>query len=255
MGERSEHAPGTFSWAELATTDADAAKAFYGALLGWEPEDHPIPGGGGTYTFLRRGGLSVAALHGHVRDGATPSWTSYVTVADADATAQEAAGLGGEVLAGPFDVGSSGRTAAIRDSQGAVFAVWQPREHIGARLVNDPGAMTLNQLNAASPDAAREFYAGLFGWRFEQVEGQAYWGIYNGERLNGGMLPLPDGAPVPTHWLVYFTSADLDGDATRIADLGGRVVVAPMEIPSGRILLAADPQGAHFALFEGEVDD
>ena len=43
MGERTSHAPGTFSWVDLGTTDAEGAKAFYGSLLGWEFEDMPIP--------------------------------------------------------------------------------------------------------------------------------------------------------------------------------------------------------------------
>src|ERR671924_16979 len=49
-GERTEHSPGTFSWADLGTTDPEGAKAFYTGLLGWEPEDNPIPGDGGVYT-------------------------------------------------------------------------------------------------------------------------------------------------------------------------------------------------------------
>lgn len=256
MGERTEHAPGTFSWAELATTDTDAAKEFYAGLFGWKPEDHPIPGGGGAYTFLRQNGLEVAALHGHLPDGVPPNWTSYVTVADADATAEQARVAGADVLAGPFDVGVAGRMAALRDPQGAAFAVWQPKESIGARLVNDPGAMSLNQLNAASPQIAQDFYADLFGWRFEQVnEEPPYWGIYNGERMNGGMMPLPAESPAPSHWLVYFSTEDLDGSAARIGELGGQILVAPMPIPSGRILVAQDPQAAFFALFEGHTDE
>ena len=145
--------------------------------------------------------------------------------------------------------------AVIQDPQGAILAVWQPKESIGARLVNDPGAMTMNQLNASSPSVAQDFYSDLFGWRFEQVsEEPLYWGMYNGERLNGGMMPLPDESPAPSHWLAYFTVEDLDGAASRIGELGGQVVIAPMPIPSGRILVASDPEGAYFALFEGEVD-
>ena len=255
MGERTEHAPGTFSWAELATTDTAAAKTFYTSLFGWEADDQPIPGGGGAYTFLKKDGLEVAALHGHLPDGTPPNWTSYVTVEDADAAAEKARELGATPLAGPFDVAQAGRMAVIQDPQGAVFAVWQPKESIGARLVNDPGAMTNNQLNASSPSVAEDFYSALFGWRFEPVmEEPPYWGIYNGERLNGGMMPLPPLAPAPSHWLVYFTVEELEGAASRIGELGGDVVLAPMPIPSGRILVARDRQGAYFALFEGEVD-
>ena len=123
MGERTEHAPGTFSWAELATTDTAGAKTFYTSLFGWEAEDQPIPGGGGEYTFLKKDGLEAAALHGHLPDGTPPNWTSYVTVEDADAAAEKARELGATPLAGPFDVGQAGRMAVIQDPQGAVLAV------------------------------------------------------------------------------------------------------------------------------------
>jgi predicted enzyme related to lactoylglutathione lyase len=143
----------------------------------------------------------------------------------------------------------------LQDPQGAVFAVWEPRQSIGARRVNDPGAMTLNQLNATSPEIASDFYSDLFGWRFDEVSRDPpYWGVYNGDRMNGGMMPLPAGADAPSHWLVYFTVIDLDGAAGRIGESGGAVVVAPMEVPGGRILVARDPQGAHFALWSGRID-
>jgi uncharacterized protein len=257
MGERTEHAPGTFSWTDLGTTDVEGAKAFYTGLLGWDAQDNPIPdeAGGGVYTMLRKDGLEVAALYSMRQEGMPPNWLSYVTVASADEAGERARELGANLISEPFDVMDVGRMAVIGDPQGAVFAVWEPRASIGARLVNDPGAMTINQLNASSPGVARDFYSELFGWRFEQVnEEPPYWGIHNGERLNGGMMPLPEGDPAPSHWLVYFTVADLDGAATRIGDLGGEVVVAPMSLPSGRILVARDPQGAFFALFEGEVE-
>jgi len=256
MGERTEHAPGTFSWTDLGTTDPQEAKRFYGELFGWEAQDMPA-GEGMTYTMLRKDGLEVAALYGMQEQDAPPSWLSYVTVTSADETAEKARELGATLISEPFDVMEVGRMAVIRDPQGGVFAVWQPGASIGARLVNAPGALTLNQLNAASPTVAQDFYSDLFGWRIDQVsEAPPYWGIFNGDRVNGGMMPLPDGAPAPSHWLAYFVTEDLDGDAERIRELGGQVMGEPMPVPpSGRILVASDPQGAFFALFEGRVDD
>jgi predicted enzyme related to lactoylglutathione lyase len=255
MGERTEHAPGTFSWADLGTTDAEGAKAFYTALFGWEAEDLPA-GEGMTYTMLRKNGLEVAALYARQEEGAPPAWLSYVTVTDADAAAEKAREAGATLFTEPLDVMEAGRMAVIQDAQGAMFAVWEPKQSIGARLVNDPGSITMNQLNASAPQVARDFYSDLFGWRFEQVSEQPpYWGIHNGDRLNGGMMPLPDGDPLPSHWLVYFTTADLDGDNEKIGALGGKVVVPPVPIPAGRFLVASDPQGAYFALFAGEIDD
>src|SRR3954452_1606094 len=102
MGERTSYAPGTFSWVDLATTDVEAARGFYGALFGWESEDVPA-GENATYTMLRKDGLDVAAMYAMREDqqaaGVPPHWLSYVTVADVDATAARAAELGGTVLA------------------------------------------------------------------------------------------------------------------------------------------------------------
>jgi predicted enzyme related to lactoylglutathione lyase len=251
VGERTSHPPGAFSWVDLATSDADGAKAFYGGLLGWDFEDMPVPDSP-PYSMASIGGRTVAAVYAKRDDSAPPAWLSYVTVQDAGAVAGRASELGGTVIAEPFDVMQAGRMAVLQDPTGGVFAVWQPGESIGAQLVNDVGSLTMNQLNTPDPDAAQSFYGELFGWTFQQVASgeQAFWGINNGDRLNGGMMPAE-----PPAWLAYFTVADIDASAAKIGELGGRVLFGPVPIPAGRILVATDPQGAAFALFEGEVDD
>ena len=255
MGERTEHPPGAFSWVDLGTTDAEGAKAFYTGLFGWEAQDSPIPAGG-VYTMLRQGGLEVAALYHSQQEGVAPHWLSYVTVAGADDAAARARELGATLLSDPFDVMDAGRMAVVQDPQGAAFAVWEPRDSIGARLVNDPGSLTMNALVAADRERARAFYEALFGWRFEQVSDvPPFFSLYNGDRLNAGMMDRPAGTEAPSHWLVYFTAADLDAAVARIGELGGRVAMGPVEIPAGRVAVAQDPQGAWFALFEGDVDD
>jgi predicted enzyme related to lactoylglutathione lyase len=258
VGERTQHPPGTFSWTDLGTTNADGAKAFYGELCGWDLTDEPVGDGSGTvYTTARIDGKAVCALYrrGPEQQG-PPAWLSYITVEDADAMTTRAIELGAAVLMDPFDVLTVGRMALLADPTGAVFAVWQPRDSIGAELVNDPGAMCFNQLNTDDPSRAQDFYSALFGWRVEEsgTPEQEYWGLYNGERSNGGMMPLPADAGAPSHWLVYFATTDLDGDADRITELGGAMLVTPTPIPAGRIAVARDPQGAVFALFEGRLD-
>jgi predicted enzyme related to lactoylglutathione lyase len=261
MGERTSYVPGTFSWVDLGTTDAEAAKGFYSALFGWEAEDMPA-GEDATYTMARIGGKWVAALYGLSAEqrerGQHPAWLSYVTVDDADAAAGTARELGGTVVSDAFDVLDSGRMALFRDPQGAFFAVWQPRQHIGAQRVNEPGTLTWNELATTDVDAAKQFYAGLFGWGSQQLDtggGPPYVIVDVAGRTNGSITTLRQEG-VPPHWLVYFVSADVDASAARIGELGGRVMVPPMDIPNGsRIAVAADPQGAVFALFQGEVDD
>jgi uncharacterized protein len=257
MGEREQHEHGTFSWTDLSTPDADASRDFYGALLGWDFEDAPIPeeAGGGFYRMAKIDGRSAAAMY--QSSERHPAWASYVTVDDVDAVAARAAELGGTPMGEPFDVMDTGRMALFQDPTGAVLALWQPGTSIGAEVVNGHGALSLNQLNTSDPEAAQRFYEALLGWRFEHV-GTAetpYWGIYNGDRLNGGISPLPPGAPAPSHWLVYFGIQDIDAAAEQIGSSGGTVMVEPREVPGGRILVAQDPQGAVFALFAGRFDD
>src|SRR5215212_4062595 len=165
MGKRERYEPGTFCWVDLATTDPASAKAFYGELFGWEAEDMPA-GEAGIYTMLHLNGDEVGALYELDADrrgqGIPSHWLSYVSVEDADATVARTRELGGTVFGEAFDVLDSGRRAIIQDPTGAVLAAWQPRAHIGASRVNDPGCLTWNELQSRDPEMAAAFYAGLF---------------------------------------------------------------------------------------------
>jgi uncharacterized protein len=257
VGERTRYPPGTFSWAELATTDPDAAKAFYRGLFGWQAEDLPVPEGG-SYSMQRLDGKDVAAIAPQPpaqRDaGAPPAWQSYVTVESADAAAQRAAELGGTVHAPPFDVMDAGRMAVIQDPQGAFFMVWEPRDNIGAGLVNVPGGLCWNELAAADLDVASAFYAKLFGWRTEPFEGgpMRYRTIKLGDATNGGMR---DRQPQePPYWMVYFAVEDIDAALEKVKELGGSAIAGPYEMAMGKIAVVQDPQGAVFSLYSGRLE-
>jgi predicted enzyme related to lactoylglutathione lyase len=253
MAERESYAPGTFCWADLGTTDAEAAKAFYTRVFGWEAVDTRV-GDAGTYTMFRLDGRDVAALYEldeAQRASLTPHWSSYVLVEDVDALAARVRELGGEVLAEPFDVVQAGRTAAVRDPTGATLYLWQPREQRGAGRVNDPGCMVWNELASPDPARARDFFVELLGWDVEPEE-SGYGVIRLNGAVNGGIRPPQDGEP--THWLVYFTVASCDETVAAIREAGGTVIAGPMDTPVGRVAAVADPQGAAFALYEGQVD-
>jgi uncharacterized protein len=256
MGERTSHPPGTLSWADLATSDAEGAKRFYGELLGWEYEDLPV-GDGQVYTMARVGGLEVAALSQAADQ--PPHWNVYVTVDEAAAAAARAAELGGTVLAEPFDVFEAGRMAVVQDPTGAILSAWQPGQSIGARLVNATGAMTWADVLTPDADAASRFYGAWLGWTVEEVpQAQGYRIITNGGRSNGGMQPLvrevlgPDARP---GWTPYFGVDDLEAARGQVDELGGRVLVGPVPVPNGTFAVISDPQGAVCALWAGTYDD
>jgi predicted enzyme related to lactoylglutathione lyase len=255
MGERTSHPPGTVSWADLVTSDADAAKRFYGELLGWEFDDLPV-GDGQVYSMAKVDALEVAALSGSDQP---PHWNVYVTVGDVDAAAERAREHGGLVLAEPFDVLEAGRMAVVQDPTGAALAAWEPRSSIGARLVNVPGALTWADVMTPDPDTAARFYGGWLGWIVEEVpEAFGYRIIRNGDRATGGMQPLREdvvGPGVPPSWFPYFGVPDLDAARAQAEERGARTLAGPMPVPQGAFAVLADPQGAVFAIWAGEFED
>lgn len=259
MGERSSYAAGTFCWADLSTTDQDAAKEFYGALLGWEARDLPVGDDDGVYSLMSVDGKQVAAIAAQPaqqRDaGAPPVWNSYVSVHSADQTAQRAKELGATVHAPAFDVMDAGRMAVIQDPQGAYVLAWQPKMHFGAQLVNAPGALVWNELQSPDMDASAAFYSGLFGWDLAQFPGsqEPYLGIKNGETNNGGIRALSSPG-TPPNWLAYFGTEDVERDIARVGELGGSTLGGPIDIQMAKIAVVADPQGAVFALYTGHLE-
>src|SRR5919107_515929 len=136
MPDRSSHPAGAFSYAELATSDLDAAKSFYSSLFGWEFHDSPLPMGG-VYSMGKIRGRAAGAAFVAPPEQGPPHWNSYVTVSSVDETAERAAGLGATVVAPPFDVMESGRMTVVHDPSGAFVNFWEARADVGSQVVNE----------------------------------------------------------------------------------------------------------------------
>jgi hypothetical protein len=259
VAERAEYAPGTFCWTDLAAAEPGVARDFYCGLFGWEAHELPM-GARGSYVMMTLEGKPVCAIAAQPeqqRAAGVPSmWNSYVCVDSADELAARAEQLGASVHAPPFDVMDAGRMAVIQDPQGAFFEIWEPRGHFGAALVNAPAALVWNELSTSDQDAAAGFYCALFGWSVEEFPGMEnrYLTLLNDGASNGGILHGLMPPHDPPHWLVYFGVDVLDGALIRAAALGATVQRGPMEIPVARIAFLIDPQGARFALYDGELD-
>jgi hypothetical protein len=255
MPEMTAYAPGTFCWVDLATTDAEAAKAFYTGLFGWTAVDVPTDQGV-PYTMLNNGGKNVCALFPLGPDmGATPRWQSYIAVADVEAAANSAAAMGGKVCMAPMDVMRAGRMAVIQDPQGAAVCLWQAADHAGAEMIDEPGSKCWHELQTTDRTRAADFYNGLFGWTTKvsrSVMDGKYDILINAGQEIGGMLQIErDWGPVPPNWAVYFCVKDCDGTTGDAKRLGGKLLLPAMEVKNvGRFTFLQDPQGAVFAVIQ-----
>jgi uncharacterized protein len=271
MPERDGYIPGVPCWVDTSQPDPEAAVNFYRGLFGWEFEDAMPPGSEGKYFMARLRGGDVAAV-GSIPEAAPPiaMWNTYIWVDSADDAASKVRDAGGGVLMEPFDVMDAGRMAFVTDREGAAFCVWQAKQNKGAQIVNEPGSLSFNGLGTRDIEAAKSFYGSVFGWSTLDVGGGAEMWTLPGygdhlERDNpdlrkqlaetGGppgfedvvasINPLSDDQPdTPAHWSVTFAVEDADATAARATELGGTLVVPPLDAPWVRMTIINDPQGA-----------
>ena len=243
---------GTPAWVDLMVPDRHAARAFYGGLLGWEfDEGTPETG---YYTTALRGGRAAAGIGESMpgTEAPPPTWKTYLAVDDIDAVAVRARAAGAQFLMEPMGVMGFGRMAVLADPSGAVVGLWQAGSHTGADVVNEPGAVTWNELMTRSYATAQEFYGAVFPYTFSDMSapGFTYATIDLDGRPVGGIGELtPDTSPdVPSTWATYFAVSNADATTARAVELGGQVVQAPTDTTFGRLAVLRGPFGEHFSV-------
>jgi predicted enzyme related to lactoylglutathione lyase len=251
-----EYAPGTPSWVELSSPDTDSSAAFYCDVIGWSTTQAGPPETGG-YRMFQQGGQNVGGLMRHMQDGQPTAWSTYVSVADADETAEQVKAAGGSVVLEPMDVMDIGRMAFFADPTGAVFGVWEPKSFAGADLVNEPGSLCWNEVLTPDAEANKAFYPAVFGWTAGRPsfagapESYTVWEL-EGKPV-GGMMQMTDevvSPDVPPHWSVCFAVTDCDATVAKARELGASVTVEPVDMPIGRFAGLIDPQGASFTVMQ-----
>jgi len=249
-----EHAPGTFCWIELSTTDGPSAKKFYSEVFGWTAEDSPV-GPGMVYTMLRLNGNDVGALYekGEAMKDVPTVWSSYISVKNADETVAKAKSLGATIFKEAFDVMDVGRMAVITDPTGATFCIWEPKKHHGIGTKGETNTLCWNELLTNDTARAGDFYAKLFGWTAKSHGAPMEYTEFSlADASFAGMMQIqPHMGPIPPHWGIYFAVADCDATAQKAASLGATLCVPPMDIENvGRFSTILDPQGAPFSIIK-----
>lgn len=253
---------GDFCWVELATTAPAAARDFYSKLFGWE-----IYGGDHDSAEMRYDHLKVEdreigglyELQGEQKQaGIPPHWNNYILSDKLEDSMAKVKELGGNVHAGPIEVGENGRLAICQDTTGAMFCFWEAGSHIGGGFQGAPGEPCWWELMTRDTAIARAFYEGL-GWTAVESpmpDGMVYTVFSNGGRPICGMMEMGDEfAEVPPRWMTYFASVDADATVATLKEHGGAVHVPVTEFPDmGRFAMLADPQGAAFGIYEGAGD-
>lgn len=283
--ERVGFPAGVPCWVDTAQPDPVAAVEFYGGLFGWDFTDRMPPGSPAQYFVASLDGREVAAIGSLPVDRPESPrlamWTTYVGVDSVDETTAKVRKAGGLVVTEPFDVLDAGRTARCVDPGGASFSLWESRAHHGAQLVNAPGSWNWSNLHTRDLDGAGAFYQAVFGWAAAPVDlgsgetlmwrlpgyvefletfepgprdRQAEAGVPAGfGDAIGWMLPLPEqptdaDAPAVPHWAVTFAVADTDRVTDRAVELGGTLVVPPVDAGPARLATVRDPQGGVFTV-------
>jgi uncharacterized protein len=256
---------GDFIWYELMTTDPEGAKAFYGAVIGWNISDGAAEYGG--YRMIGRsdggfGGGLLPLTDEMQQHGARPTWLGYINVADVDQAVASIAGAGGKNLMGPTDIPNVGRIAMVADPQGAPFYVMKPIPPAGqdkqASDLFSPTAeqrVSWNELSTSDPAAARTFYGDQFGWGTNDFMDMGEMGEYrfidhHGVRL-GALCGVMQGQQ--PKWRYYIRVPSIAKAKETAEAKGGTVHMGPHQVPTGDyIIIGSDPQGAEFALVGGQ---
>jgi uncharacterized protein len=252
------HVPPTGApcWFELSSINVAQSRAFYSALFDWQCVDQDM-GEFGVYTFVRNATGVVGAMWQMPKVqqdlGAPSNWGVYFKVAHCDQATQTAIKLGATLIAGPMDVGASGRMSVLTDPSGAFFNLWQANQVLSDFAMFETHAVGWVELASRDAAAAKGFYQSLLAWQYQDnhLPEAAGGGVYSeyavdGTRYGGIMQMNQQWGDLPSHWSIYILVDSVDACVEKTLALGGKIAVPAFDAPGvGRIAMITDPAGAN----------
>ena len=252
------HLAGSFCWADIVTPHFEEAKRFYTSVFGWETRQESTDHQRLAATFLKSGKEVCGLCHmdkTRSQIGIPSHWVSALAVENAEEVSRRVEAADGTILQSPHDMYIGARKVLVQDPTGAVFALWQPKKHIGAALWNEPNTLCWNELYSNNIERSNTFYHQLFGWKYEKsagAAGQDYYEFFLGDRAVGGMMEIQkEWGNMPPCWSVYFAVENIKLSIEKSQMMGGKVEGKPMEIENvGEFAVIVDPQGAFFSIIQ-----
>lgn len=252
MSHRETAPVGAPCWIEIFSSDPEKTRTFYSELFGWKAEE-PNAEFGGYWMFFKDGIQIAGGMRNDGSSGTPDVWSVYLATEDTQATVAGASARGAQVIVPVMPIADLGTMAVIADPGGAAIGMWQPGEHKGFGVYDEPNAPGWFELHTREYDASVGFYHDVFKWNVEtnsDTDEFRYSVLASGDEQLAGIMDaskfLPDG--VPSFWTIYFMVDDTDAALRKVSELGGALVEGPDDTPYGRLATASDPTGARFKL-------
>jgi uncharacterized protein len=249
-----EHRPGKLVWADLFTTDPDAATTFYCGLLGWTAQ--PLSRWGKSYTVFSEDGTPVAGLSPRTVQGPNhPSrWIGYYSVTDIDATLAALTKDGATVRAGSHNFPDRGYQAIVTDIDGTPIGILQSSSGDAPDTEPQPGMWNWFELYVKDPTATSNFYHDALGFDVApetNSDRKSDFVLSTGGHSRGGIAAKPDAPDAKATWLGVIRVADLDKTLALVPGLGGEVLVKPHSVEFGsRFAIILDSTGGTIGLVQ-----
>jgi predicted enzyme related to lactoylglutathione lyase len=253
--------PGKIIWRDLLTNDPAASQRFYGELFGWEFEgvgEASNLRSNSAYTLIRHNGkliggmVDTLALNGRAD---ISQWVVLMAVEDLDTRVEAVTSNGGKIVTPPTDLQDRGRLALVRDAEGALLGLLETRDGDPRDSEPEIGGFLWDELWTTDIQGAGTFYGAVAGLTADTVDIDAdeetaptYSLLKAGDKPRVGILPVPLDGLDPV-WVSYLRVENPAAITSRVAGLGGRVIVEAGPRPiGGEVAFISGPSGAGIAL-------
>ncbi|WP_209370506.1 VOC family protein [Brevibacterium renqingii] len=238
-------------WIDYTCHEFESTTNFYSQIFGWEFNDQGPDFG--HYNMITKDGVTIGGAMRALNMDGTPNpmipatWTTYLHTEDISDVYAKALEAGAAPVAEPMAVGPLGQMAVITDPTGAGVGMWQPGEFSGFDTPLTPGTPVWFELITVNYSAANEFYGHVFSFEITPMGDFPYSTHGAGDDAVAGICDAREWVQ-NSYWRTYFNVEHADAAASKVTELGGKVLDGPEDSPYGRIVTVTDPEGATFQL-------